>query len=115
MLKFSEIKKRFGGMPKEKKVKRLLFALSIALTFISLHAGFYFYEAMFGLTVALFSSFTFETLRIATLFGFTRRDGMQKGVSIALYACVAFVCAFASVASFHATIIQNYIERHNFV
>lgn len=96
---------------RDKVIKRLFFVLSISLTFISLHAGFYFYKAMFGLMVAILTSFTFETLRIATLFGFTRKNGNHRRASYVLYFGIAFVCSFASVASFHAKIIQNY--RHD--
>lgn len=99
---------------KEKRIKRLLFWISIALTFISLHAGFDFYKAMFGLSVAILTSFTFETLRIATLFGLAKKSGIHRTFSYALYIGVALVCSFASVASFHAKIIENYrIDTEN--
>lgn len=97
-----------NGLAKKDRLRSLFFALSIALTFISLHAGFYFYEAMFGLSVAVVSSFTFESLRIATLYGAIRKDKVNRGIGIILYAGMAFVCGFAGIASFHARIIENY-------
>jgi len=97
-----------NNLVRKDRLRSLFFALSIALTFISLHAGFYFYEAMFGLSVAIVSSFTFESLRIATLYGAIRKDRVNRGIGIILYIGMAFVCGFAGIASFHARIIENY-------
>lgn len=80
--------------------------ISILLSLISLQAGFAFYEAIYGMTVAILASFTFETLRLATLFAWLRGHG--RWLSFSLYVAVAGVCAFAAVASFHSSIIENY-------
>lgn len=96
------------GKNKDERLRNLFFTLSIALTFISLNAGFYFYSAMFGLTVAIVASFTFESLRIATIYGAIRKGKVNRAVGIILYTATACVCAFAAIASFHARIIENY-------
>jgi len=81
-------------------------AMSILLSLLSLQAGFAFYEAIYGMAVAILASFTFETLRLATLFAWLRGHG--RWLSFSLYVAVACVCAFAAVASFHSSIIENY-------
>lgn len=80
--------------------------MSILLSLLSLQAGFAFYEAIYGMAVAILASFTFETLRLATLFAWLRGHG--RWLSFSLYVAVAGVCAFAAVASFHSSIIENY-------
>jgi len=86
--------------------RKLFIFLSFFLTLLSLQAGFAFYEAIYGMTVAILASFTFETLRLATLFAWLRGHG--RWLSFSLYVAVACVCAFAAVASFHSSIIENY-------
>lgn len=88
------------------KQQYIFVAMSILLSLLSLQAGFAFYEAIYGMTVAILASFTFETLRLATLFAWLRGHG--RWLSFSLYVAVAGVCAFAAVASFHSSIIENY-------
>ncbi len=88
------------------KANLIFLVLSILLSLLSLQAGFAFYEAIYGMTVAILASFTFETLRLATLFAWLRGHG--RWLSFSLYVAVAGVCAFAAVASFHSSIIENY-------
>ena len=97
-------KKSIASIKKKGQINFLI--LSILLSLLSLQAGFAFYEAIYGMAVAILASFTFETLRLATLFAWLRGHG--RWLSFSLYVAVACVCAFAAVASFHSSIIENY-------
>lgn len=98
------------GYFKMKNKVKIFLPLSIALTFISVYAGFSYYSALFGITVAIFASFAFETLRLASLYGFFGADLIRKWVSLALYIVSALVCSFASVAAFNGSVIMQYDE-----
>lgn len=90
-----------------KDYKNTFVLISILLSFISIHAGFHYYNAQFGLTVALTTSFAFEVLRLTSLFGIFRSSGNTRKTSIALYIFSALVCASASLVSFHSWIITS--------
>jgi hypothetical protein len=81
--------------------------LSVLLSFLSVHAGFHYYTSLFGLTVALSASATFEALRLSSLFGIFRSVNYTRAVAIFLYLFSAFVCVFASLSTFHARIIES--------
>ena len=91
------------------KLKSFYFpALSVMLSFVSVHAGFTFYEAFFGIVVAVLASFVFETLRLTSLYGFMKLYSMKRWFLFSLYLLSCFVCSFASVSSFHASVIREY-------
>ena len=92
----------------KKHLKYLFSALSIGLTLISMHSGFYFYLTMFDITTAVLATFVFEILRLATLYSLVMWEVQKRMVSGALYALVACICAFAATSSFHARIIESY-------
>ncbi len=91
-------------------LKYLFSALSIGLTLISMHSGFYFYLTMFDQTTAILATFVFEILRLATLYSLVMWEVQKRLVSGVLYAVVACVCAFAATSSFHARIIESHQE-----
>ena len=70
--------------------------LSVVLTFISIHAGFSYYHALFGLIVAIFASFAFETLRLASLFGFLKSYGLRKSISLILFPTCSITSGFTA-------------------
>ena len=89
-------------------LKYLFSGLSIGLTLISMHSGFYFYLTMFDVTTAVLATGVFEILRLTTLYSLVMWEVDKRLVSGILYAVVAFICAFAATSSFHARIIESH-------
>ena len=87
--------------------KYVFISLSAGLTFISLQAGFHFYQSLFGLTIAWTASVVFESLRFSTLYFILYQKGKQKLIGSILYAFIALTCSFAAISSFHARILEN--------
>lgn len=81
--------------------------LAGGFTLISAWNGFTFYRVLFGLSLAVLISATFETARLACLFRL-KRTGKGLGLlSAVTYIIVAGVCAFASINSFAYEVIKR--------
>ena len=87
---------------------RLIFIiLSCCLTFISLYSGFFIYEILFNISLAILISIIFEILRLSTLYSITMFTGFFRYFSVILYVIIAFVCFSASILSFNTKIIEK--------
>jgi hypothetical protein len=93
---------------------RVLFTgLALGFTLISVYSQFKFYRILFSLQMAVLISSVFEITRVACLFKFQNtRGGKTTGIlTVVIYTVVASVCAFGSINSFTAEIIQK--SRNN--
>lgn len=87
--------------------KYILISLSAGLTFLSMQAGFHFYNSLFGHTIAWTASLVFESLRFSTLYSILYLKGTKKAIGWLLYIFIALTCSFAAISSFHARILQS--------
>ncbi len=74
---------------------------------ISAWNGFNFYKVLFGLSIAILISVTFEVARFACLFWYMHQDRRTGFLTIILYLITASVCAFASINSFTSEVIKR--------
>ena len=89
----------------------LFFILSIALTFVSLSAGYYLYSALFTVSTALLICSVFEILRLSTLYAVSVFSKTAKFIVSSLYLIIVAICFFASVISLDTQIIQKNNEN----
>ncbi|MGD2091876.1 MAG: hypothetical protein PVH61_37230 [Candidatus Aminicenantes bacterium] len=100
-------------MSKEKTIKPgisrassvTLTLLASGFTLISVYNGFTFYKVLFGLSMAVLITITFEITRLACLFSFVRTGKRIGTLAAATYMIVASVCAFAAINSFTYDVI----------
>ena len=87
--------------------------LALGFTLISIYSQFKFYRILFSFQMALLISSVFEITRVACLFKFHNARGEKTAVilTVMIYTVVASVCAFGSINSFTADIIQK--NRNN--
>ena len=90
---------------KSRMQRALLTCLAAGFTLISAYNGFTFYKVIFGLSMAILISATFEVARFACLFSFKRNETKIGALSILTYIVVASVCAFAAINSFTYEVI----------
>lgn len=83
----------------------MLTFLAAGFTLISAYNGFTFYKVLFGMSMAILISVTFEVGRFACLFSFTRAGKKIGMLGILTYIVVAGVCAFAAINSFTYEVI----------
>lgn len=88
----------------------IILAAVLGLTVISVGAGFSFYKALFDETTAIICCIIFETLRLTCLWSLAVYGWIRRIVAIPVYILVALTCAFASIASFHARILESHAE-----
>lgn len=67
---------------------------------------------MFSFTMAILISFIFELLRISALYSITMFDGFYRGLSLALYIMISFICFSAAALNFSSSIIEKAEVRH---
>jgi hypothetical protein len=79
--------------------------LAAGFTLISAYNGFTFYKVLFGLSMAVLITVTFEITRLACLFSFVRTGKRIGTLAAATYMIVASVCAFAAINSFTYDVI----------
>lgn len=79
--------------------------LAAGFTLISAYNGFTFYKVLFGLSMAVLITVTFEITRLACLFSFVRTGKKIGTLAVATYMTVASVCAFAAINSFTYDVI----------
>jgi hypothetical protein len=102
-------------MSKEKIIKlgisRLsrvtLTLLAAGFTLISAYNGFTFYKVLFGFSMAVLITVTFEVTRLACLFSFVRAGKKIGLLGILTYIVVACVCTFSAINSFTYEIIKR--------
>lgn len=89
--------------------------LAAGFTLISAWNGFNFYRVIFGLSMAILISVTFEIARFACLFRYVNTIGRIGILAFSLYILTASVCAFASINAFTAEVIRrNRINEKEF-
>ncbi len=81
--------------------------LAAGFTLISAWNGFTFYKVLFGISMAILISSTFEVTRLACLFSFMRTGKRITTLAAATYLIVASVCAFAAINSFTYEVIKR--------
>ncbi len=79
--------------------------LAAGFTLISAYNGFTFYKVLFGLSMAVLITVTFEITRLACLFSFVRTGKKIGTLAAATYMIGASVCAFAAINSFTYDVI----------
>lgn len=90
---------------KSRMQRVLLTCLAAGFTLISAYNGFTFYKVIFGLSMAILITATFEVSRMACLFSFMRKGKRMGVLGVATYIIVASVCAFAAINSFTYEVI----------
>ena len=89
--------------------------IAFGFTLISAWNGFNFYRVLFGLSMAILISATFEIARFTCLFKYMHSGSRLGFLTITLYIVTASVCAFASINSFTAEVIrQNRVNEKEF-
>lgn len=83
----------------------MLTFLAGGFTLISAYNGFTFYKVLFGMSMAILISVTFEVGRFACLFSFARAGKKIGMLGVLTYIVVAGVCAFAAINSFTFEVI----------
>ncbi len=90
------------------KVARMGFAgVALGFTVISAWNGFHFYRVLFGVSMAVLISVTFEVARFSCLFKYIRKGKRPGILAITLYIATAAFCAFSSINSFTAEFIRQ--------
>lgn len=106
-MKEKENKEKLEKPWKSKAQKAIFTLLAAGFTLISAWNGLTFYKVLFGMSMAILISATFEIARFACLF---RSMNKSKGIgvlTILTYIIVASVCAFASINSFTYEVIKR--------
>ncbi len=85
----------------------LLTLLAAGFTLISAYNGFTFYKVLFGLSMSVLITSTFEVARLSCLFSFMGKGKKIGALGTATYIVVALVCAFAAINSFTYEIIKR--------
>lgn len=99
-------------MEKQRSHKITFSVLAIGFTLLSAWNGMDFYRMMFGMYLSITITSVFETSRLVCLFRMVRSGKLKELLSVPLYVVIALVCAFASINSFNARIIQqNMVEE----
>lgn len=99
-------------MTEKKKIKmfplrRMFAVIAFGFTLISAWNGFNFYRVLFGLTMAILISATFEIARFTCLFRYMKEGSRMGTLTVVFYVITASVCAFASVNSFTSEVIRQ--------
>lgn len=85
--------------------RAVLALLAAGFTLISAYNGFNFYKVLFGLSMSILITATFEVARLSCLFSFMRKGKKIGALGVATYIVVASVCAFAAINSFTYEVI----------
>ncbi|MGD2092367.1 MAG: hypothetical protein PVH61_39735 [Candidatus Aminicenantes bacterium] len=93
----------------------MLSILAAGFTLISAWNGFTFYKVLFGMSMAVLITATFEVARITCLFSFIRAGKKIGVLGIVTYIIVAGVCAFAAINSFcYEVILRDQAGRDQY-
>jgi hypothetical protein len=81
--------------------------LAAGFVTISVWNGYIFYEVLFGLSMAILISGTFEVARFACLISFIGKGKRIGTIAAVVYVVIASACAFAAINSFTYEVIKR--------